>query len=167
MWICLLPIFYITFPLGYNNERNPGQILSVEKIKVSSLFPPQVLWLGKERCDVTWEPAENVPSAIIEEFERNAMSTVKESIELTGVGQKIHTLTFDVNNSHTSTLQQSRTVVKESDGLVKYISVAMYADVVCLPLHLFQRAAVQHSLELFRTVYSTCHFITPVCAASI
>ena len=33
----------------------------------------QALWLGKGKCDVTWEPAENVPTLVIKEFEQGSV----------------------------------------------------------------------------------------------
>lgn len=74
--------------------------------------------MGRETCDVTWEPAENVPVKVIEEFEKGAVHGVKESVALSGVGQHVHTLTVDENSTHSSSSssQQSRTVVKDNGG---------------------------------------------------
>ena len=52
-----------------------------------------MLWLGKEKCAVTWEPAENVPYAIIEEFERGTMVEIADQVTTSGLGQEMHTLT--------------------------------------------------------------------------
>ena len=74
----------------------------------------KVLWLGKENCDVTWEPAENVPMRVISEFEKGAHPTVKESITVSGMGQRMHTLTID--ECHSASTSQPRLVVKDSGG---------------------------------------------------
>jgi hypothetical protein len=76
-----------------------------------------VLWLGKERCEVTWEPAENVPANIIAEFEGGTKSLVKESIVVSGAGQTSCTLTFDEKAVPSST-QHSRVVIKGNKGCV-------------------------------------------------
>ena len=52
----------------------------------------QVLWLGKEKCAVTWELAANVPRAIVEEFEKGILITVSDDVMSTGIGQETHTL---------------------------------------------------------------------------
>lgn len=78
----------------------------------------QVVWLGRETCDVTWEPADKVPASVIDEFEKGATPSMKESIASAGVGQTIHTLTVEENKNPVSFKQPSRIVVKENKGCV-------------------------------------------------
>lgn len=58
-----------------------------------------MLWLGKEKCAVTWEPAGNVPDAIIEDFERGTVVEITDQVITTGIGQEMHTLTAIPNRT--------------------------------------------------------------------
>ena len=72
--------------------------------------------MGKEQCDVTWEPAENVPAVVVAEFESGAQTVSKDSI-VAGVGQRMHTLTVEKASSQLHPDQ--RKVVKNNEGCVK------------------------------------------------
>jgi hypothetical protein len=68
------------------------------------------LWLGREDCYVTWEAAESLPKAIIEEYERGIRPTVTDcTTETSGVS---HTLKVVHGNQCSST----RPVIKENEG---------------------------------------------------
>ena len=69
-------------------------------------------------CDVTWEPAQNVPSNIIEEFEKGTKARVKDSVTCCGVGQTTHT--FSVVLENTSHLPLHRPIMKENEGYACY-----------------------------------------------
>lgn len=62
---------------------------------------------------MTWELADKVPAAIVEEFEKGAVSTMKELVASSGVGQTTHTLTVEGSGNRS---KQSRIVVKENEG---------------------------------------------------
>ena len=84
----------------------------------------QVLWLGKERCDVTWEPAKNVPPLVIQEFEQGSVTVAMDSTSAAGICQTVHTLTFSQTMSTVPSPQLSasdastskRPVVTHNDG---------------------------------------------------
>ena len=82
------------------------------------MYTQQVLWLGRERCDVTWEPAESVPVAVVQEFERGVVAAVTDHMSLSGIGQTRHTLTVGPSDSSTLTSHTAaaRTVIRESEG---------------------------------------------------
>ena len=63
-------------------------------IIISHTHAHKVLWLGKEQCAVTWEPAENIPSVIVDEFERGTVIQVKDEIT-PGIGQDMHTISAE------------------------------------------------------------------------
>lgn len=71
-------------------------------------------------CAVTWEPAGNVPDAIIEEFERGTVMEVTDQVTVTGIGQEVHTLTAIPNCTKTPVLpptpSNARPVIKENEG---------------------------------------------------
>lgn len=50
---------------------------------------------------VTWEPAENVPTAVINEFEQGTVVVVQDQITKSGlaIGQTTHTLTVSSQGS--------------------------------------------------------------------
>ena len=52
----------------------------------------KILWLGQETCDTTWEPAENIPLPLIQEFEKGIQSAIVDDVSATGLGQSVHTL---------------------------------------------------------------------------
>lgn len=85
----------------------------------------KVLWLGKERCAVTWEKAENVPKAVIEEFENGTKAVVADHITPSGTGQTVHTLTVLPNQSRLASHPPSadRPVIKENEGCVDFLLV--------------------------------------------
>lgn len=74
-----------------------------------------MLWLGKEKCAVTWEPAGNVPDAIIEEFERGTMVEITDQVTASGLGQEMHTLTVTPKTAPPSPAKL-RPVIKQSEG---------------------------------------------------
>lgn len=76
---------------------------------------PQVLWLGREQCSMTWEPASNVPTEIIREYEKGMISKVTDTVSSTGIGQTVHTLSVTASQSCQNSTTV-RPVVKESDG---------------------------------------------------
>lgn len=79
----------------------------------------QVLWLGKEQCAVTWEPAANVPSAVVDEFEKGILITVSDDVSSTGIGQETHTLAAmpSVNMASPSpSTPARRPVIGNNDG---------------------------------------------------
>ena len=80
------------------------------------------MWLGKERCAVTWEPAEDVPNAVIEEFERGTKAVVTDHTAPSGTGQTLHTLTVSPNQSCSTSPgpSASRPVIKENEGCVEF-----------------------------------------------
>ena len=82
------------------------------------MYTPQVLWLGRETCAVTWEPAENVPALVVEEFERGTVAAVTDNVTLFGIGQTTHTLTIAPTQSPICTLGISagHTVIKGNEG---------------------------------------------------
>ena len=45
-----------------------------------------MLWLGKEECKVTWEPEENVPASVIEEFKEGISLFFTEVVRSSGLG---------------------------------------------------------------------------------
>ena len=59
--------------------------------------------MGKEKCAVTWEPAENVPAAVIQEFEQGDVAVALDSATEVGICQTVHTLIV----SHTNTTPQA------------------------------------------------------------
>ena len=78
-----------------------------------------MLWLGKEECKVTWEPEENVPASVIEEFKQGLLSFATEVVHSSGLGQTMHTLT--VSQRHSSAVasvnhKSTPRVVPENDG---------------------------------------------------
>lgn len=74
-----------------------------------------MVWLGRETCKKTWEPADRVPASIVNEFEGGAVCSTKEFIGSSGVGQKTHTLIVEKNNHSPP---KSRIVVEENKGYV-------------------------------------------------
>ena len=60
----------------------------------------QVLWLGKEECKVTWEPEENIPPSVIDEFKQGLLSFATEEVHSSGLGQTMHTLTVSHQHSN-------------------------------------------------------------------
>ena len=76
------------------------------------------MWLGKEQCAVTWEPAENIPREIIDEFERGISTLVSEQITSSGLGQDMHTLMVEQSHSTSSVPSSARTVISGNEGLV-------------------------------------------------
>lgn len=75
----------------------------------------QVLWLGKEYCNVTWELQESIPQHLIDEFMSGAQPVACDNTVTSGVGGVLHTLTVrhdqqSLPNSH------QRPVVKDNDG---------------------------------------------------
>ena len=84
-----------------------------------------MLWLGKEECKVTWEPEQNVPPSVIEEFKLGLSLFATEVVYSFGLGQTMHTLT--VSHQHSSTMPSiGRTscqrVVPENEGYVNHNS---------------------------------------------
>lgn len=67
---------------------------------------------------VTWEPAENVPTAVINEFEQGTVVVVQDQITKSGLGQTTHTLTVSSQGSsaRSHSCSPPRTVIKESEG---------------------------------------------------
>ena len=57
----------------------------------------QVLWLGKEDVNVTWEPASSLPQAVVDEFEKG--------VECAAVQQNND---FYGQNTYTSRLRPSK-----------------------------------------------------------
>lgn len=82
--------------------------------------------MGKEQCAVTWEPAQNVPNAVIEEFERGSVAVVTDHVTPSGIGQTTHTLTVSPSQSPSTAVPRGpladRPVIKESEGYVKLCS---------------------------------------------
>ena len=78
--------------------------------------------MGREQCEVTWEQAENVPRAVVEEFERGAVSSVTDEVASSGMGQKVHILTVSQSGRLSPSLPRipsvDRPVITESEGYV-------------------------------------------------
>ena len=83
----------------------------------------KVLWLGRETCDTTWEPAENIPLPLIHEFEKGIQSSVVEDVSSTGLGQSVHTLSVVPKEKHVSSADQphaaTRMVIADNEGWVR------------------------------------------------
>lgn len=65
---------------------------------------------------MTWEPAKNIPIAIIQEYERGLTSNVTDNVSSTGIGQTVHTLSVTASQTSADSFQENRPVVTESDG---------------------------------------------------
>ncbi len=68
---------------------------------------------------MTWEPAQNIPSKIIQEYEQGLATSVTDDISSTGIGQTVHTLSVATSISPSSGTIGSpakRPVIQESDG---------------------------------------------------
>lgn len=81
--------------------------------------------MGKEDCAVTWEAAENVPHAVIQEYERGTETVATEYISQTGIGQELHTITVTPNKS-SLVVPTSRPVIKQSIGYAKHFGVYVF-----------------------------------------
>ena len=62
----------------------------------------QVVWLGEELCEATWESEESIPQHIIREFEQSVATTVSDITHSSGMGQTVHTLTVSAPNKSIS-----------------------------------------------------------------
>ena len=56
-----------------------------------------MLWLGKETTEVTWEPSDKIPEALIQEYEDNMSSSI-DYITTHGPGHVSHTLVVSTAN---------------------------------------------------------------------
>ena len=79
--------------------------------------------MGKEQCAVTWEPAENVPAAVIQEFKQGNVSVALDSATEAGICQTVHTLIVSHTNTTppappSSTSTARRPVVTHNEGYI-------------------------------------------------
>lgn len=63
---------------------------------------------------MTWEPAQNIPSQIVQEYEQGLATCITDDITSTGIGQTVHTLSVAASSSATTPAR--RPVIQESDG---------------------------------------------------
>lgn len=77
----------------------------------------QVLWLGMEECNKTWEKASDIPPAVIMEFEHGSKAVITDNIE-DRMGQTMHTLV--TAQGHTQPLKNTiRPVIQNNTGYVR------------------------------------------------
>ena len=85
----------------------------------------QVLWLGKEDVNVTWEPASSLPQAVVDEFEKGVECTaVQQNSDF--YGQKTCTLHIETKTLQSSASKRPRTdrpVIQSNDGWVLLILI--------------------------------------------
>lgn len=92
----------------------------------------KVLWLGRETCDTTWEPAESIPLPLIQEFEKGIQGVVVDEVSPTGLGQSVHTLRVEpevgsaIHQPHTAT----RMVIGDNEGWVKLTSMVQASNIL-------------------------------------
>ena len=80
---------------------------------------------------MTWEQAENVPKAVIEEFESGTKAVDTKAVDTDRIapsrtGQTVHTLTVQPNQSHLACSHDpsaDRPVIKENEGCVDFLLV--------------------------------------------
>ena len=66
----------------------------------------------------TWEPAENVPIAIINEFEQGIVVIVQDETTKSGLGQTTHTLKISSQRGNTQSQSHSVPRTAESNSQV-------------------------------------------------
>ena len=90
----------------------------------------QVLWLGKEDVNVTWEPASSLPQAVVE------CTAVQQNSDF--YGQKTCTLHIETKTLQSSASKRPRTdrpVIQSNEGWVPLIPITVptrtYAPSFC------------------------------------
>jgi len=82
-------------------------------------FSCQVLWLGKEECDVSWVKEDEIPQSVLEEFESNYLVEI-EQLSVEKIGQTSHTLSVQTKKKELVPVQkktrQDRFIVNGNDG---------------------------------------------------
>lgn len=87
----------------------------------------KVLWLGRETCDITWEPAENIPLQLIHVFEKGIQSAVVDDVSPTDLGQCSHTLCYPRKRpSSDHPRVATHTVIANNEEWVKSIIYCMH-----------------------------------------